>query len=76
MSVHETNRAKDRAPVPRLSYRLTEAAAATGVSVDTLYRRIESGTLKARKSGKITVIAAGDLQAFVESLPDFKSQAA
>jgi excisionase family DNA binding protein len=48
--------------VPRLSYSLTEAAAATGISLATLHRKIATGELKGVKVGRRRVIPADELQ--------------
>ncbi len=68
-------RAKRRREIPRLSYRIDEVAEATGIHRATLYRKLASGELRARKSGKMTLIDAEDLNAFIKGLPAFKPQA-
>lgn len=67
----------------KLSYSVAEAAAATGMSGDTIKRAIRATDyskwprpLKAKKAGDETspnapyLILAGDLQSWLDSLPD------
>jgi excisionase family DNA binding protein len=53
----------------KIAHGVNEAAAIVGVGRDGIYDAIRSGKLIARKYGKRTIITAGDLQAFLESLP-------
>ena len=48
-----------------------ECAASLGVSRVHLYNEIRYGKLKARKSGRRTIIIAEDKQAYLRSLPSF-----
>jgi excisionase family DNA binding protein len=59
MDAHNTHGITD---IPRLSYSLTEAAAATGISLATLHRKIASGELKGVKVGRRRVIPADELR--------------
>lgn len=54
----------------KISYRIPEAAAATGYGESTLWKRISEGRLKAKKDGNFTVIEADELRRFVRELPD------
>lgn len=64
--------------IPKLSLSRQEAAAATGVSVDTIARAIRSGALRAKKSSVnkdgdpagIFVIRVSDLEAWLEGMSD------
>jgi hypothetical protein len=56
----------------KISYRIPEAAAATGYGESTLWKRISEGRLKAKKDGNFTVIEADELRRFVRDLPDAK----
>jgi excisionase family DNA binding protein len=47
----------------RLAYSVADAAAALGVSDQTIYRRIKDGSLKTYKWGGRTLIRPEDLQA-------------
>jgi len=60
---------KSAAPVPRVSYRVSEAAEATGLGVRTIWRLIASGDIKTRRLGSVTVIRAEDLKAYVDAAP-------
>ena len=60
----------------RMAYSIREAVAAGAGSRTKLYEAIAAGTLKARKNGRSTVILAGDLAQYLESLPDFLDEAA
>ena len=61
----------------KLAYNKAEAAAACGVSIDTIVRAIHAGTLRAAKSSKHPetgeptgryIILAADLQAWLDGL--------
>lgn len=51
--------------VRRLSYRIDEAVAATGLSRPTIYRLIERGELSIFKVGTRTLIMASVLEAYL-----------
>jgi len=53
----------------KLSYRLDEATAATGIGRTTLYRRAKEGKLLMRRDGGNTIILRTDLLSFLEALP-------
>ena len=53
----------------KLAYRLEEAAEATGLSRETLYRRIAEGKLTAKKDGRLTVIEADEIRRYLSALP-------
>jgi len=48
-------------------YRLKEAAAALGISVRTLYRRIEEKKLSIRKDGACSVILGTELERYTNA---------
>ncbi len=58
------------------AYTIREAVEAGAGSRSVIYENIKSGTLKARKRGRSTIILASDLIKYLESLPDFHDQAA
>ena len=60
--------------IPRLSYSLTEAAAATGISLATLHRKIATGELKGMKVGRRRVIPADELQRMTGAKPATEAQ--
>ncbi len=51
------------------AYTVDEAARLSGLCRRSIYNRIKSGDLVARKNGKLTIILAADLRAWLESLP-------
>lgn len=53
----------------RLAYSPKDAAAALGCGLTHLYGLIASGQIKARKSGRKTLIPAASLHAFLHALP-------
>jgi excisionase family DNA binding protein len=53
-----------------LAYTIREACLASGIGRTTLYQLLKSGALRARKHGKRTLILHGDLQRWLERLPD------
>jgi hypothetical protein len=53
----------------RAAFSIEEVKAATGFCRDTVYRAIRENKLVARKYGKRTIVLAGDLDAFLQSLP-------
>lgn len=48
---------------------VSEAIALTGIGRTTLYREINAGRLKPRKSGRRTLFLVADLEAYVQALP-------
>lgn len=62
-----------RLPDWKLSYRIEEAVAATGIGRTILYRRIKEGKLKARKEGSFRIILRDDLKAYLDNLPAVQS---
>ena len=73
MNARAHEAAKDleqRMPDWKLSYRIDEAAAATGYGKSKLWELIREGKLPAKKDGGVTVIRRTDLQAYLDSLPD------
>jgi excisionase family DNA binding protein len=53
----------------RAAYSIAEAMMQSGLGRDTIYKAINSGQLSARKVGRRTIVLAGDLQQYLESLP-------
>ena len=53
----------------KLSYRVPEAAAATGLGESTVWKLLDAGKLAARKDGKATLIERAELQRYITSLP-------
>lgn len=53
----------------KLCFSPVEAAKAIGIGRSTLFALLARGELKARKLGTRTLIAASELQRYVESLP-------
>lgn len=64
---------RERLPDWKLSYRIDEACAATGYGRTKIKELIRAGKLKAKKDVGITVIRRGDLQSYLDSLPDWKA---
>ena len=60
----------------KMAYSIREAVEAGAGSRSVIYENIKSGTLKARKRGRSTIILAADLAQYLESLPDFHEQVA
>ncbi len=58
------------------SIRTALQAAGGAIGRTKLYEALACGALPARKSGTRTVILAGDLQAFLASLPPYQPQQA
>jgi excisionase family DNA binding protein len=67
--------AVEAAGMPRISYRVHDAARHTGLSVRTLWRRIEEGKLRAVRDEGSTLILADDLNAYLASLPEARKAA-
>ena len=63
-------RAVPNAPIVKLAYSAQEAAAACGVSDDTIRNLIRSSHIAAKKVGTKYLIPADELKAWFESLPD------
>ena len=53
----------------RAAHSIRECCALVGVSRDTIYGAIRAGRLVARKLGRRTLVADGDLRSFLEGLP-------
>ncbi len=60
----------------KMAYSIREAVEAGAGSRTVIYENIKSGSLKARKRGRSTIILAADLSQYLESLPDFHDPAA
>lgn len=60
----------------KLSYTVAEAARATGLSDDTLYRKHNAGEITMRKIGRRTIIAAADLAQLIDAAPALPRRAA
>ncbi len=64
----------DDLPRPKLG-RLTEAVQYSRLSRTRIYNALRSGELKARKAGRVTLIAFADLDAYLASLPEYGAEA-
>ena len=58
-------------PADKIALTIREATALTGVSRCSLYLAITSGSLRAKKRGKSTLIRPADLQSWIDCLPDY-----
>jgi hypothetical protein len=56
-------------PLPKIAYRVPEAAFASGLSRSSLYLCMKRGDLSYKKCGNRTLILHDDLVAFIQSLP-------
>lgn len=56
-----------------LGYTIAAAVKATGIGRSSFYEAMAAGDLKARKSGRRTVIRAADLESFIDGLPAMTS---
>lgn len=63
MSQTRVPRARD---IPRISYTITEAIAATGIGRSTLFALIRDDRVKSVRIGRRRLILADSLRAFVE----------
>jgi excisionase family DNA binding protein len=54
-------------PLPNLTYGIRQACQVTGLSRSFLYQQIAAGRLPTRKVGSRTLIAATDLQSWLDS---------
>jgi excisionase family DNA binding protein len=54
---------------------IPEAVKATGMSRTSIYEALKRGDLTARKAGRRTLIAFADLQAYLASLPAYRTGA-
>jgi excisionase family DNA binding protein len=57
------------APTEKLVYRVAEVAQLLGVSEQTIYNRLATGAIQARKFGGVTVILREDFLAMLRNLP-------
>jgi len=60
----------------KLAYTIAEAAVATGLSDDTLYRKHQAGEITMKKAGRRTLIPAADLERLISNLPTLPRRAA
>jgi excisionase family DNA binding protein len=54
---------------------IPEAVKASGMSRTRLYDALKNGKISARKAGRRTLISFSDLQAYLASLPAYRSEA-
>ena len=54
---------------------IPDAVKASGMSRSSLYEALKRGDLSARKAGRRTLISFADLQAYLASLPEYKTGA-
>jgi excisionase family DNA binding protein len=59
----------------RISWGLTEASVATGISVATLKRAVRAGKLRTSKVGRRTLVLNEDLQRFIRGDSGEESEA-
>jgi excisionase family DNA binding protein len=59
-----------------IAYQPNTAAAACGETRTKIYEALKTGALKAKKSGRRTLIPAECLREYIASLPDYPSKAA
>lgn len=58
--------------VPKVAYSISELTAVVPVCRTRIYEELKIGRLKARKSGKRTLILADDLTEWLRVLPDYE----
>lgn len=61
---------------PTVAYSVKSAAQAAGSSRSEIYRLLAAGRLKAKKSGRKTLIPTGELHRWLNDLPDYVPQGA
>ncbi len=64
-----TRRDGERETFTAHAYRIPEVCRRTGLSRTTIYAAIKSRDLIARKYGRVTIVLADDLEAFLRRLP-------
>ena len=57
------------APVARMAFGPNEAARIIGVSRTTVFEELKAGRLRGIKCGRRTIIAAAELQRWMDALP-------
>lgn len=62
-----------RLPDWKISYRVDEACAATGYGMTKMWGLIRDKKLPAKKDGGVTIIRRQDLQAYIDNLPEARS---
>ncbi len=58
------------------TYTIKEFLADFGMGKTRFYELVNSGALKARKSGTRTVVLAADAEAYLENLPEYQPRKA
>jgi excisionase family DNA binding protein len=56
--------------IEKAAYTITEAMAATGLGRTSIFKELKEGRLKAVKAGRRTLIPAGAISAWLDSLPE------
>ncbi len=56
--------------LPRLAFKVSEAAVVVGISQSALFEDIAAGLLKSKKRGRSTLILVDDLTAYLRALPN------
>jgi excisionase family DNA binding protein len=64
---------EDTVPDWKLSYRIDEAVAATGIGRTKLYEIIRAGKLETRRADGMILILRDELQRYLHSLPSTRS---
>jgi hypothetical protein len=54
---------------------MRDAVGCSGLTRTAIYDALRRGDLKARKSGRRTLICMADLQAYIASLPEYGAEA-
>ena len=58
-----------------LALTIPEAVAASRMSRSAIYEAMKSGSLKAQKAGRRTIIKTSELERFISALPAFQAAA-
>jgi excisionase family DNA binding protein len=61
--------------LPPIAVTILNAAKVTGLSRTGIYDALNTGKLTAKKAGRRTLIPYDDLQIYLQSLPDYHTEA-
>lgn len=64
-----------RNQIEPLAVTIMQAVASTGISRTSIYEALRRGDLTAKKAGRRTLIAFADLEAYLDKLPVYRSEA-